>query len=187
MRTEVLWTGLILGGAGLALAQDGKPAASLPGQPTAEAKSSPEEQAIRTLAIALADDAFVRDYNKGDTKALVARFTEDAEVVEEDGARYRGHGLIEQRLAETFAASPGVKLQIDTDAIQFLSPDVVKAEGRTVVTPAKGSPEVREAHGTPGPTRWPLADLEHPRGTRPADYSARPAQGAGLDARRVGR
>ena len=104
----------------------------------AEAKSSPEEKAIR-----LADDSFVRDYNKGDTKALVARFTEDAEVVEEDGASYRGHGLIEQRLAETFAASPGVKLQINTDSIQFLSPDVVKAEGRTVVTPAQGSPEVR--------------------------------------------
>ena len=187
MRTEVLWTGLILGGAGLALAQDGKPAASLPGQPTAEAKSSPEEQAIRTLAIALADDAFVRDYNKGDTKALVARFTEDAEVVEEDGTRYRGHGLIEQRLAETFAASPGVKLQIDTDSIQFLSPDVVKAEGRTVVTPAKGSPESRRhtALLVRRDGRWLISSIREE--TRPADFSARPAQGAGMDARRVGR
>ena len=160
-----------------------------PDKPTAEAKSSPEEQAIRTLAIALADDAFVRDYNKGDTKALVAQFTDDAEVVEEDGTRYRGHGLIEQRLAETFAASPGVKLQIDTDAIQFLSPDVVKAEGRTVVTLMKGSPESRRGQyerfwrGSP----WLLVDFEHPRGTRPAGYPARPAQGPGMDARRVGR
>src|SRR5271165_5210653 len=138
MRTRILWVGLILGGAGLALAQERKPADAPPGQTAGEAKSSPEEKAIR-----LADDAFVRDYNKGDTKALAARFTEDAEVVEEDGARYRGHGLIEQRLAETFAASPGVKLQINTDDIQFLSPDVIKAEGRTVVTPARGSPESR--------------------------------------------
>ena len=182
MRTRILWTGLILGGAGLALAQDGKPADAPPGQTAGEAKSSPEEKAIR-----LADDAFVRDYNKGDTKALVARFTEDAEVVEEDGARYRGHGLIEQRLAETFAASPGVKLQIDTDSIQFVSPDVVKAEGRTVVTPAKGSPEVRRHTRPAGPARRPLVDLEHPRGTRPAGYPARPAQGPGMDARRVGR
>jgi len=138
MKTAVLWAGLILGGVGLAPAQDGKPADAPPGQTAGEAKSSPEEKAIR-----LADDAFVRDYNKADTKALVARFAEDAEVVEEDGARYRGHPLIEQRLAETFAASPGVKLEINTDSIQFLSPDVIKAEGRTVVTPAKGSPESR--------------------------------------------
>jgi len=138
MRTEVLWTGLILGGAGLALAQDGKPAAALPGQPAVETKSSQEEKAIR-----LGDDAFVRDYNQGDTKGLVARFTEDAEVVEADGTRYRGHPLIEQRLADTFAASPGVKLEIRTESIQMLSPDVAKEEGRTVVKPAKGAPESR--------------------------------------------
>ena len=126
---------------GLALAQDGKPADAPPGQTAGAAKSSPEEKAIR-----LADDAFVRDYDKADTKALVARFTEDAKVVEEDGTRYRGRGLIEQRLSRTFAASPGVKLQIDTDTIQFLSPDVVKAKGRTVVTPAKGAPGIGARH-----------------------------------------
>jgi uncharacterized protein (TIGR02246 family) len=138
MRTQPLWTILLLGGAGLALAQDRKTVDAPPGQTVGEAKSSMEEKAIRQ-----ADEAFVRDYNKADTKALVAGFTEDAEVIEEDGSRYRGHGLIEQRLTETFAASPGVKLKVETGAIQFLSPDVVKAEGRTVVTPAKGSPESR--------------------------------------------
>ena len=35
------------------------------------------------------DEAFVRDYNKGDSKALAALFTEDAEVVEADGAATR--------------------------------------------------------------------------------------------------
>jgi uncharacterized protein (TIGR02246 family) len=138
MRKAVLIAGLILGSVGFALAQDGKPGDAPPGQAAGETKTSPEEQFIR-----LADDAFVRDYNKADTKALLARFTEDAEVIEEDGTRYRGHGLIEERLAETFAASPGIKIGIKSDSIQLLSPDVIKAEGRTVVTPAKGSPEFR--------------------------------------------
>ncbi len=109
------------------------------GQPaTAEAKPSPDEQAIRA-----ADDAFVQEYNKGETKALIGRFTEDAEVVEADGARYRGRPLIEQRLAETFAASPGMKLQIQAESIQFLSPEVVKEEGQTTVSPVRGAAETR--------------------------------------------
>src|SRR5271165_6878455 len=100
MRTQILWTSLILGGGGLALTEEGTPATPARQPTTAEAKASPDEQAIRA-----ADEAFVQDYNKGDTKALAARFTEDAEVVEADGARYRGRPLIEQRMAETFAAS----------------------------------------------------------------------------------
>jgi uncharacterized protein (TIGR02246 family) len=138
MKKTVLWTGLILGCVELAVAQEGKPAVAQAGRAFGEARPSAEEKTIR-----LADDAFVQEYNKADTKALLARFTEDAEVVEEDGTRYRGHNLIEERLAETFAANPGVKLQLQTDVIQFLSPDVVKEEGRTVITPASGSPESR--------------------------------------------
>jgi uncharacterized protein (TIGR02246 family) len=94
-------------------------------------------------AIRAADGAFVRDYNKGDSKALAALFTEDAEVVEQDGSSYRSRALIEERLAETFASNPGVQLKIDTESIQAISPDVVRAEGRTVVTPVKGSPNLR--------------------------------------------
>jgi uncharacterized protein (TIGR02246 family) len=99
---------------------------------------SQDEKAIRAV-----DDAFVREYNQGDSKALAARFTEDAEVVEAEGDRYQGRNLIEQRFAETFAASPGVKIAIAIDAIRFLNPDVAKEEGRTLITPAKGSPLAR--------------------------------------------
>jgi uncharacterized protein (TIGR02246 family) len=130
MRRGFLWGGLILGSIGLAAAQDGKPASAPAG--------SPEEQAIRA-----ADDAFVGEYNKADTKALAARFTEDAEVVEADGTRYRGRDLIAQRLAETFAANPGMKLVVKTELIQLISPDVAKAEGQTLVTPTSGSAESR--------------------------------------------
>jgi uncharacterized protein (TIGR02246 family) len=99
---------------------------------------SPEARAI--LA---ADEAFVQEYNRGDVKALATRFSEDAEVVEADGKRYRGRALVEERLAATFAASPGVKLALSADSIQILSPDVAKEEGRTTVTHARGAPETR--------------------------------------------
>jgi uncharacterized protein (TIGR02246 family) len=89
---------------------------------------------------------YARDFNSANTKALVARFTEDAEVIEADGLRFEGRTLIEEWIAETFAASPGAKLVIDIDLIRLLSPDVAKEEGRTIVTPAKGGPALKRRY-----------------------------------------
>jgi uncharacterized protein (TIGR02246 family) len=99
---------------------------------------SEDEKAIRAV-----DDVFVRDYNRGDSKALAALFTEDAEVVEADGPRYRGRDLIEKGLADTFAASKGAKIAFEIEAIRFPNPDVAEEEGRSVVTPEKGAPVSR--------------------------------------------
>jgi uncharacterized protein (TIGR02246 family) len=107
------------------------------------ANVSPRGQSEDETAIRAVDEAFVRDYNKGDSKALAALFTEDAEVVEADGARYRGRDPIEQGLADTFAASKGAKIAFEIEAIRFLSPDVAEEEGRSVVTPEEGAPVSR--------------------------------------------
>lgn len=138
MIARVTWAVLFLTG-GLAMAQEQRPAApagasTRTGASTAQA----DEQAIRA-----GDDAFVQEYSKGDARALAARFTEDAEVIEADGTRYRGRSLIEERLTQTFSASPGVKLEIHPESIQFLSPDVAKEEGRTVVKPVGKAAERR--------------------------------------------
>ncbi len=47
---------------------------------TSPAGTSEVEKAIRTF-----EEGLVRDYNKGDSKAIAALFTEDAEVVDIDG------------------------------------------------------------------------------------------------------
>src|SRR5262249_35144164 len=72
-----------------------------------------------------------------------ALFTEDAEAIEAEGDRDQGRDLIERRFAETFAASPGVKIAIEIATIQFLSPDVAKEEGRTLITTSKDTQLVR--------------------------------------------
>ena len=97
------------------------------------APQSQQEKEIRAF-----DALYVKDFDNADTKALGMRFTDDAEVVEEDGYRYQGRALIEERLAETFAASKGARLAIEVDAIRVLGPDVAKEEGRSKVTSAKG-------------------------------------------------
>jgi uncharacterized protein (TIGR02246 family) len=124
---------------GLARAQERTGAAKSVAPEAARKAQQPEdEKAIRAV-----DEAFARDYNKGDGKAVAAYFTEDAEVVEAEGDRYEGRALIESRLADTFAANPGARIALEVGAIRFLSPDAAKEEGRSVVTPAKGAPVSR--------------------------------------------
>jgi uncharacterized protein (TIGR02246 family) len=108
--------------------------------PAARGQSVPaeEEKAIRAV-----DETFVREYNRGGSKALAALFTDDAEAIEAEGDRYQGRERIERRFAETFAASPGVKIAIEVGSIRFLSPDVAKEEGQTVITPASEARQVR--------------------------------------------
>ncbi len=100
--------------------------------------ASDHEKAIRAL-----DDRFVREYNRGDSKALASLFTDDAEAIEAEGDRYQGREPIERRFAQTFAASPGVKIAIEVGSVRFLSPDVAKEEGATVITPAREGRQVR--------------------------------------------
>ncbi len=99
---------------------------------------SDDEKAIRAV-----DERFVREYNRGDSKALAALLTDDAEAIEAEGDRYQGRELIERRFAETFAASPGVKIAIEVGSIRFLNPDAAKEEGVTVITPPREGRQVR--------------------------------------------
>ena len=109
-----------------------------PGRRREPGRPGRDEKAVRAV-----DEAFVRDYNKGDSKALAALFTEDAEVVEADGDRYRGRDLVEQGFADTFAADKGAKIAFEVGAIRFLNPDAAQEEGRSLVTPVKGAPVSR--------------------------------------------
>ncbi len=106
--------------------------------PIQDRPQSEDEKALRAL-----DEAFVRDFNKADSKALTAMFTDDAEVVEATGEAYQGRELIEQSFAETFAASKGAKIAFEIGSIRFLTADAAKEEGRSVVTTAEGAPIVR--------------------------------------------
>ncbi|KAJ3046548.1 hypothetical protein HK102_013141, partial [Quaeritorhiza haematococci] len=89
------------------------------------------------------DDAYVRLFDGGDAKGLASLFTEDAEVFEADGARYRGRDLIERSFAESMAAQKGARLSLEIESIRLLTPDVAKEEGRSVTTLASGAVDSR--------------------------------------------
>jgi uncharacterized protein (TIGR02246 family) len=108
-------------------------------KPAAPAVASPElsdaEKAIRGV-----DEEFVRAYNSRNGKALLALFTDDAEIIDTDGAREAGREAIEKRLALNLTENPQSKMTLDIESIRFIHPDVAKEEGRSIVTEGNGSP-----------------------------------------------
>ncbi len=105
--------------------------------PLIAAKESPDQPAIK-----LVDDAFVKAYEAGDAKAIVACFTPDAEYVDEAGTVFEGRESIEACLTAFFEENPGCKLEIHADSIRTISPGVVVQDGSTLVSRTDGSAPV---------------------------------------------
>ncbi len=101
-----------------------------------KAVPGPPGRAADEKAIREASAAFVRAYNAGDAKAIASLFTEDAEVVNEDGAPIQGRDAIGALFASTFTANPRETIELDEIAIRFLAHDVAKEEGRSRIAPS---------------------------------------------------
>jgi uncharacterized protein (TIGR02246 family) len=89
-----------------------------------------DERAIRAMA-----DAFVRAYNSGNSKALAALYTVDAETIDEHGHLLKGRPMIEDAYSSIFQERPDATIRISIDSLRFLGPDVAKEDGRTYVKP----------------------------------------------------
>jgi len=120
------------------------------GQPEPGPAAKADEDAAGPVALSEVEKAirdfeveFVREYNQGDSKAVAAHFTEDAEVVDIDGEHYQGRDVIAQGFAGLFAQNKGAKIALEIFTIRSLSPDVAQEEGRSVVTPIEGAPHSR--------------------------------------------
>jgi len=106
-----------------------QPIAAAPaGMPAALSNRPDDERALRTLA-----EAYARAYVAGDARALSALFTDDAEMIDENGERLRGRPMIENVFASIFRQRPGATLSITPTSLRFLGPEVAQEEGRNVV------------------------------------------------------
>jgi uncharacterized protein (TIGR02246 family) len=108
-------------------------AAAAPATPIAAAPApiaqTPDEAAIRHVV-----DAFTKDYDAGDSKAIGALFVPDAEIVSEDGTTQQGRDAIEAEFADVFKQHPKAKIQVDVKSIRFVSPTLAIEEGTSIVT-----------------------------------------------------
>jgi uncharacterized protein (TIGR02246 family) len=87
-------------------------------------------------AILSVGETFRLAYNAGDARTIAALYTDDAELIEENGERFQGRNTIQDLYSALFQERRGNSIEIAVDSIRFLGPDVAKEEGRTRVKTA---------------------------------------------------
>jgi uncharacterized protein (TIGR02246 family) len=115
--------------------------------PAARARVTPSQRPADEAALRGIAQAYSRAYNTGDARALAALFTDDAEMIDEDGERLRGRPMIEDVFRAMFKDRPGASIKIAPASLRFLGPDVAQEEGQTVVT-VPGNPAPTTRHYT---------------------------------------
>ncbi len=108
------------------------------GQEGGPGKRSVDEQALHSLGQRYADA-----YKAGKAESLASLFTEDAEMIDENGDRIRGRQAIQEVFSAIFRRRPGASLTITPNSLRFLTPDVALEEGITIVKVGKESPSTR--------------------------------------------
>ncbi len=103
--------------------------------PTVKAPATADdEKALRQFQA-----AYVKAFNAGDARALAAFWAPDGEFVDAEGKSFRGRKIIEKEFATFFTQEKGVKLEVNTDTLRFISPAVALEAGSTRLTRADGS------------------------------------------------
>jgi len=147
LMLPLAWLGIAVGVG--AQAPDGrrgettKPAADpkvAAGEPTVRAQAGRTDRPDDQKAILSVGESFRLAYNAGDAKAVASLYTDDAELIEENGERAQGRKTIQDLYSLLFQERKGASIEIAVDSIRFLGPDVVKEEGQTRVKPASTEP-----------------------------------------------
>ena len=112
--------------------------APAPGTPARPSDRPDDEQALRALA-----ETYKRSYNAGDARNLSTLFTDDAEMVDENGEHLRGRPMIENVFGSIFRNRPGGTISILPSSLRFLGPNVAQEEGQTVVKVGEEPPSTR--------------------------------------------
>ena len=113
-------------------------AVGLCARPAAAADNANDEAALKKRA-----EAFIAAFDKGDAKAVAAFWTEDGDYVDETGRQMKGRAEIEKAFTEFFAENKGLKVQIHTESLRFVTPDVAVEDGVTSVAEPDGGPPSR--------------------------------------------
>ncbi len=119
-------------------------AAGLSARPAPAAE--PNENAKEEAALKKKAEAFVAAFDKGDAKAVAAFWTADGDYVDETGRHMKGREEIEKAFAEFFSENKGLKVQIHTESLRFVTPDVAVEDGVTSVSEPDGGPPSRDRY-----------------------------------------
>ena len=102
-----------------------------------------QSDATAEAAIQKNAEAFVEAFHRGDAQALAAFWAPDGVYTDLAGRQLKGREAIAKAFTGLFAANKGLKVQIESLALRFVSPDVAIEEGTTAVFPPDGGPPSR--------------------------------------------
>ncbi|HEY0980761.1 MULTISPECIES: SgcJ/EcaC family oxidoreductase [unclassified Schlesneria] len=85
-------------------------------------------------------EGFVKAYNSHNSDALSGYFTDDATLIDVEGAVIRGKTSIAAQFAEGFAQSSTYKLDSQIESIRYITPDVAQIEGSSSHTAPNEAP-----------------------------------------------
>jgi uncharacterized protein (TIGR02246 family) len=107
--------------------------------------AEPEDQAAAEAAIRKAVQSYVAAYNGGDGKALAALWSPDAVYTSPlTGEQVFGREAIEAHFTAMFEELKGVRLEVNSDSIQFVSPNVAIESGTAKVVGGDQAPEISD-------------------------------------------
>jgi uncharacterized protein (TIGR02246 family) len=94
-------------------------------------------------AIAKNGEAFTEAFHRADARALAAFWMPNGEYTDQTGKQLKGREAIEKAFAEFFANNKGLKVQIISESLRFVTPDVAVEEGISEVFSPEGGPPSR--------------------------------------------
>jgi uncharacterized protein (TIGR02246 family) len=107
----------------------------------AQEKSEPttnNEEAVVRKAVA----AYVEAFNKHDAKALAAQWSPEAVYINRmTGEEVVGQNAIAEQFTAIFKEAPNLKIEVATESIQFVSPNVAVEHGTAKLIAPQGEPE----------------------------------------------
>jgi uncharacterized protein (TIGR02246 family) len=94
-----------------------------------------DEKAVKQVT-----EEFKRAFDAGDSKAVAALYTDDAELIDEFGERIQGRPVIQDFYSALFNERKGATIEVSLASLHFFGPDVAKEEGQTRVKSKAGEP-----------------------------------------------
>ena len=111
-------------------------------QATTSWAQEPTEPPAADAAIKKAVAAYVEAFNKHDAKALAEQWSPEAVYVNRvTGEEVVGQKAIAEQFTAIFKEQPKLKIDVSTQSIQFLSPNVAVEHGTAKLVAAKAEPE----------------------------------------------
>jgi uncharacterized protein (TIGR02246 family) len=104
----------------------------------AEASRPADDHPEARAAIKALDEAFLKAFNAGDAKAIAETFTQNAQILDEDGLVTEGRAAILDRFAASFEESPGATITLEPKPVSFLTDELAQEVGIAVIKQAEG-------------------------------------------------